>query len=460
MAVTPEEARRELDRRSQVTPEEARAELKRRGVSQPPTIFGGFPALGKTVAGLGDIGLTLGSGLLGRFAGGVAAAPVSLSDPEKSQQIFEKVSSGISVGPFTDVGKNILGSIAPAAEKLETGISDIFGALPGGPILQTIARTAVQAPLELLGLRGLTGFAKTPIKSAVVGPPAPPRVIPAVDDLFKSGSAAFERARRLGNGIKPESFQRFADRIIDLKEKSGLTVRINEKLHPQSHAVREEILAALDRGNGKVSFDDLVELRQIASDAAGTLDKADARIATILRKQIDSYVDSLGIDDVLGGNPVAAATSINEARGLWRRAIKGQTIEREIELAGVNANTFSGAGFENALRTQFKQLSRRIAKGTETGFTPAEVAMIRKVANGGTLDNLFRWVGKLAPTSVVSGGIGVGGGFALGGPVGAVAVPAIGLGSRAIATQRTISNAQNLSEAIRGGLLGLPIPPP
>lgn len=449
MATTPDEARQELAKRELAK----RAQITTR---PPPSRFGGLADTGKVV-GLGDIGLTLGSGLLARIIGGVAAAPVAFSDPETSKAILDKVSSGLTLGPFSEVGQKAFESVAPTAEKIETGIADIFDVIPGGPLPKTLARTAVQAPLEALGFRGLTNLAR-PSKPPVstVGPPSPPRAIPAVDDLFKSGSQAFDRARRLGGGIKPESYQRFADGIIDLKEKTGLTVRINEKLHPQSHAVREEILGALDRGNGQLSFDDLVELRQIASDAAGTLDKADARISTILRKQIDSYVDSLGADDVLGGNPTAAAASINEARGLWRRAIKGQAIEREIELAGINANTFSGAGFENALRTQFKQLSRRIAKGTETSFTPAEVAMIRKVANGGTLDNLFRWVGKLAPTGVVSGGFGGLGGFAIGGIPGALAVPAIGLGSRALATQRTITNAENLARSVRGGSL----PPP
>jgi len=425
------------------------------------TIYGGFPALGRSAAGALDVLGTLGSGLVGRLAGGVAAAPVSLSNPEESKAIFDKVSSGLTLGPFTDTGSDVLESIAPIAEKIDRGITDVFSHVPGGPVAQTIAKTAATAPLELLGGRALhSGLSKVG-PPATVGPPAPKNIIPEVGDLFKSGSQAFDRARNFGGGIKPESFERLANGINNLKEKSGLSVRINETLHPQSFAVRNEILDTIAKKGDSLSFDDLVELRQIASDAAGTKVPADARIATIMRKEIDSYVDSLSAKDMVGGNPRAASASLNEARDLWRRASKGKTIETEIELAGISANSFHGAGFENALRTQFKQLSRRIAKGHEPGFSPAEIEMIRKVANGGKLDNVFRWIGKLAPTGVVSGGLAGGAGYVAGGPLGAAAVLGAGAAARSIATQRTIGNANRASGLVRGtryntppGLLG------
>jgi hypothetical protein len=204
-----------------------------------------------------------------------------------------------------------------------------------------------------------------------------------------------------------------------------------------------------------VSFDDFIQLRQIASDAAGSSVPADARIGLLLRNKIDDHINSLSADDIAGGNAALAADSLKQGRELWRRARNSQEIDQAIELAGTNANTVTGAGFENALRLQFKALERRIIKGQLNTFNAAEKAAIRTAARGGPVDNLFRLVGKAAPTGIVSGGIGSGVGFALGGPAGAIAVPAIGTAARYLATNRGINNATRASEVVRtGGLLG------
>lgn len=455
MAVTAEQARAEL----------ARRELERRRASQPapeveaqpsgPTSMGLPDSRLRAITGGLDLLKTLGTGAVGGVAGGIAAAPVAFSDPEAAGQIYDKVSGAITLPPSTEPGKAALGAVAPYVEKADTALTDLAGKAPGGPVVQTALKSAPIAALELSGLRGLGALKPKP--SSFMGPPRPAYTVPKVDELFTQGSQAFDRARRLGGGIKAESIDKFRTNVLGLKERSGLGVRINEKLHPQSAAVRQEILNTLDRGD--ISFDDLIELRQIAADGAGAVDKADARISLLLRKQIDNYVDSLGADDVVGGDPAAAAASLNEARDLWSRASKGKTIDREIELAGINANSYHGAGFENALRTQFKQLSRRIAKGYEPGFTEAEVAMIRKVANGGPVDNLFRWIGKAAPTGIVSGGLAGGAGYLAGGPIGAAAVLGAGAAGRGLATKMTIGNANRASEAVRGGLLGVSPPP-
>ena len=85
--------------------------------------------------------------------------------------------------------------------------------------------------------------------------------------------------------------------------------------------------------------------------------------------------------------------------------------------------------------------------------------MIRKVANGGPVDNLFRWIGKAAPTGIVSGGLAGGAGYLAGGPIGAAAVLGAGAAGRGLATKMTIGNANRASEAVRGGLLGVSPPP-
>jgi hypothetical protein len=128
---------------------------------------------------------------------------------------------------------------------------------------------------------------------------------------------------------------------------------------------------------------------------------------------------------------------------------KSSVVGDAIEKAGVRAGQFSGSGFENALRTQFRQIAMNNKK--MRGFSAEEREAIKKVAMGGPLDNTMRMLGKLAPTGIVSGGIGASAGYAIGGPVGMAAVPAVGAAARKAATSLTNRNVQNLSELVRRG---------
>lgn len=441
MAVTPEQARAEL----------ARRELARRQSEQVTT----EPQSGAGVAGLhsvfqgakaaADVGASALQGLAARMAAGVAAAPVMFSDPEASQQIFGDVQSKLGRPPQTQEGQQLAERIAPVGEAIETGITDFFGMVPGGPIPQTIARTAVQAPFEALALKGLTA-------AATPKPAAPGALIPEVKDLYSVGRVAFNEARIKGGGIKPDSLVRASDKIRNLQNDIGLKIPFDKDVHGPAFVVRERLLRDLD--SGQIDFDELLTLRELAGDVAGNADRAISMRGVRMKNAIDDFVDSLGADDVLSGNPEQAAQALNSARKFWRDASVARSIEKEIELAGNRAGQFSGSGFENALRTQFRQLHARIIKGHERGFSPEEIAAIKKVVDGGTFENVSRFIGKLAPTGVVSGGIGAGGGFALFGPAGAVGVPAVGLLGRHLATRATINNARNaLNTPLKSSLL-------
>jgi hypothetical protein len=392
-----------------------------------------------------DLAKTAIPGVASRIGAGALAAPTMFSDPEASQQILEKYTR---MPPLvTPQGQGFAEGIAPIAEDIETGVTDLFGNVPGGPVAQAGARTAVQAPLELLGLRGLGSGAGAAANSIgrVPSAPAPGSFIPSVKDLFNSGRVAFTEARISGGGLKPEFLQRTANRIRNIKdEKTGLTVRFSERTNPIAHGLRQDILDDLD--SGSINFDDLMELRQQAGSVAGSMDASDARLGSILKNQIDDIIGSITPDDVLSGNPQRAAQSLETANKFWRDANAARTIEKEMELAANRAGQFSGSGYENALRTQFRQLHARIIKGRERGFKPNEVAAIKRVADGGPVENLLRYIGKLAPTGVVSGGAGAGLGYLLGGPIGAAVVPATGALGRLFATRSTIGNANRAME--------------
>ena len=122
-----------------------------------------------------------------------------------------------------------------------------------------------------------------------------------------------------------------------------------------------------------------------------------------------------------------------------------------IENAKLTAPNFTGSGYENALRTQFRTLAKNANK--MRGFSKTEQTAIERVAKGGPLENTLRMLGKFAPTGVVSTVMSGGAGAAIGGPVGAVALPAAGFAARQGATALTARNARAASELMRSGQL-------
>ena len=435
----------ELDKRTQEStvvdsppqfPSGGSVSLASEGVSKSGV--GGFL---RAVGGVGETALQVGSSAIATPIAGLAGIGSALIPGGKTgAERVAQVSSALTFQPRSEEGQLISQSLGEAFEGLDSKVTDALDT--GNPLVSTVLKTLLFGGPSALLL-------KRPVSAPSV---ARPSTVPTTAELFKSGSQAFSKARTLGEGIKRESFDRLANSVTNIKDNSGLSLRFNEVLHPKSSSARQEILNTIKKG--EVTFDDLMELRQIAQEAAGALDKGDAFRGVMLKNSLDDYVNSLGPKDVKGGNPTAAAASLNEARDLWSRASKAATIEEAIDIAGINANTVTGAGFENALRIQFKALSRRIRKGQERGFTPDEIKLIQRVATGGPVDNAFRLLGKLAPTGVVSGAASFGGGFAAGGLAGMIAVPAAGLLGRHIATKATIRNAGKASELARsGGLL-------
>jgi hypothetical protein len=387
---------------------------------------------------MGDLALSGARAGVGRFAGGLAAAPF-LTEPDKAQQVFGKVTeSPLFNRPLGTPEGQLLGEkLAPIGLAADRGITDVFGKIPGGPIPQTIARTAVQAPIEALALRGIGSAAK-----ASATPSAPPgAIIPEIKDLYAVGRVAFNEARINGASVRPQALTRAINRIEGLKNEAGLRIDFDPKLHPESYRLRQRLLEDFEAKN--IDFDELMTLRELAGDVAGSQLPRESFRGVKLKNIIDDFVDSLSPEDMVAGDPVRATQALKSARQFWRDASAARTIERQWNLAGIDADDFTGAGFENKLRIRFRQLSRRIEQGKEKGFTPEEVAAIKKVAAGGPVENLYRLVGKMAPTGVVSAGIGAGiGGMAFG-PAGFFGVPAVGALGRHLATRSTIRNAQD-----------------
>lgn len=260
---------------------------------------------------------------------------------------------------------------------------------------------------------------------------------PSVEALKDEAGQLYDAARASGVEMSQAGTTRLSDEMFDIARQEGL-VSPTGRVASSYPKIAEALRVFDDYAAGTMDVAQMQAVRRTLQDAAGSLDAGERRLGAVLLEKFDDVVEQ--------GVPELA-----EAASIYHRAKKGELIETAIELAASRAGQFSGSGFENALRTEFRNLDRQIIKGQLKGISDHEAEAIRKVANGGPIENALRLVGKLAPTGVVSAGIGGGAGFAAGGPVGAAAVMGTGAVARALATAAQARNAQVASALMRRG---------
>lgn len=364
-------------------------------------------------------------------------------------------------------GRAVLGGAAQALEPFDAPVRYLLNqALPGDPFVpleqatdQALTVAGVPEP-ETATERGVqdvsrfvTGFAggmglANKADDAVLGAlnlaKRAPAAAPTTSQLRQTANAAYKAADDAGLGIAPQSFERFAGRLNNMARSLG----VDRDIHPRATAALRRITEQADSGQ-PVRLEDFEILRKVTKAARSAPDASERKIGTAIVREMDDYINRIGGSDIVSGDPVAAREALTLARSAWSRMAKSETVQDAIEKAGVRAGQFSGSGFENALRTQFRQIAMNDKR--LRGFSPAEQAAIKKIAMGGPIDNAFRQLGKLAPTGVISAGMSTGAGYAFGGPIGAVALPVAGSGARKVATELTKKNVSNLDEMVRAG---------
>lgn len=363
-------------------------------------------------------------------------------------------------GSILPIGRTQEGNLVPALpEFLEGPRKAIMDLLDGRRTADQISGKEIFELGSLFAGSGPAagtgkGIARAAAEKEIVGPKAPVAAPPAPvasptapltgtpAEIQAMSKSYYKAAEDAGVVIKAESFKSLADALIQTAKNGGL----DETLTPNSVAVVKRLNKARSE---PLSFEKLDLLRQVATDAQTAARPSDKRIAGEIVSKIDDYIANLAGTDVISGDPKIAADTIVKARGLWSVVRKLETMEQMIESAKISAPNFSGSGFENAIRTEFRQLAK--SQKRLRYFSADEQAAIKKVAKGGPVENTARTVGKFAPTGVVSSVLSGGAGAAIGGPVGAVAVPAAGFVGRALATALTQRNVGKLKAIIRAG---------
>jgi len=187
-------------------------------------------------------------------------------------------------------------------------------------------------------------------------------------------------------------------------------------------------------------------IRDTLADARNATQGKERRIASKMLEEFDNFTSPL-------------APELDEARKISQRYLKAGKLENMRELGDIRAGQFTNSGTENAMRTEYRQLDRAIAKGQEPGWNAAEREAIGNISRGTPGQTMARNVGKLAPTGPVSfmacAGVPFLVGNAIGGPATGAAsagvASALGYGGEAVANAMQARNIQIAELLARSG---------
>ncbi|MBO9580333.1 MAG: hypothetical protein J7498_05530 [Sphingobium sp.] len=268
--------------------------------------------------------------------------------------------------------------------------------------------------------------------------------VPSVDDLKSQAKSLYDAVDNSGALLDPAQTANLASDVRAFLSKEGVISPKGSlsEVHPK---VKEALRLVDEYAGQTMDPAQMQTVRKVAANAAQSADASEARVGKVVRDIVDSHIDPVVPD-------------LARARDISSRYLQGQELEQARQLAGARAGQFSGSGFENALRTEYRGLDRGIVKG-QNMFDPAVVEAIMNVGRGTPASNFARGVGKLAPTGVVSSGLSAGVPFGIGTAVGGPALgSALSAGSlttgaigRKIATAMTDRNAQIAEILARNG---------
>ena len=363
--------------------------------------------------------------------------------PEPQQGLEQYVQAGTEA--LTGAGGQI--SLArQAAQQLASPVSrEVSQQLAQAPATQLAAApAATSAAMKTYEETGSpTAAMAAGVATGAAAGMRPRRIepIPTTEELGQQAARAYQRASEAGVVVKPESLQGFSEKVARKIAQEGYRPR----LQPQIAAVLDEIAT---EGATPSTLDQLDSLRQVIKVPTGDFsNKSQQRLANMMVREFDTFVENLGGKDLLAGDADRAVSALKEARQVYARNRKADFLEEVVNKADLSSTQYSQSGMENALRVQFRALAKNKTKMAQ--FSKEEQDQIRKIVKGDTLQNTLRFVGKFAPTGVVSAIPTVGAGFAS--PYLAAAVPAITYPARQAAESMSMANIDALMNMVRMG---------
>lgn len=218
-----------------------------------------------------------------------------------------------------------------------------------------------------------------------------------VDDLKAASNASYKKAEQAGVVFNKTGVNRLTRNIVDDLTKHGFDPA-NE---PGVMAVYRRLKGMKD---GNVTFKGLDTLRKVASNGFVPGNDSNNKVLSQIIGRIDELVDAADPATVLtGSDPKAAAAIIKEARSMWGRARKLETVEKAVTRGAQNAASQVNADTSRTTMGQLKKVLQSEAKSR--GFSPAEMKQLGTASGYSTGQRALHAVSGLLPRDKLSAGI-------------------------------------------------------
>lgn len=319
----------------------------------------------------------------GLFTGGAGAARTAVTIPRIAAESAAMAGVDATARARGDIGDRLTQGATGAAIGGATGalLGTAAQSLPGFQARRTAARQAARGP-DTDALRNEARQLYRQIDNAGLTYDAP----------VYSALPRDTRADLAVSGYDP-----------DLPEHASIAPLLNKL---------DNITAMTQANGGAVPFQQLQNLRTMATDVAASPSPGARRLAGIVRNNVDDFVENAQPSQGFMTGPQANNTWAN-ARDLWRRASKTDDLLWNVGKAERRAaSTASGGNEQNALRQNVRGMLDRADKpGRYNPFNDAETQAMQTVINGTPLQNRLRSFGNTFGGSgfapLVSGGASV-----------------------------------------------------
>jgi len=372
-----------------------------------------------------------------------AEEPGIVEQDVEIQQVKQEAAETLDIDPtfrrsmILPFGRNPDGDIVLAVPQFALDVARAI-AIPGRAARgeAITGREITEAALEFVGpaAKGLTALRRTTKAGKLTAQQIADA--PTSLDLTKASGLKFKGSKQSGAVLKPDEYVGF----LAGAERDLIQEGVDAKLHPKLTAVFDAITKKMGQ---ELDATELHKVRRTIGIATESIEPDEARIARVLRDNFDDFVENL-----------PGTAQWVEARGLYIKARKAETVERAIIKA-----SRSGTGLENGLRIQFRSLLNNPRK--IRNFSSDEKKAMEAIVAGDFTTNALKKIGRLsfgtgAQSGFLGGTIGVGAGSIIGGPAGAMIAPMVGLAAQKGA-QRKTQKAANLLGALVGGVRPEPI---
>lgn len=269
------------------------------------------------------------------------------------------------------------------------------------------------------------------------------------EQLKGAAHAAYQQADDAGVILRPEAMQRVSREVQnDLAE-----MAYDPAMQPALRPVMDRLNSA---GEGNITMKGVDTIRKMAGNAYDPMNRSQSAMAGKVSGRLDDMLDQLSPSDVLTGNADEGVAALKNAREMYQRGRKLETVDDLIEKAGLRAgSTGSGGNVENATRQNLRRMLDN--PKLKRGMTADEQAQLKKAVLGTPTNNALRLAGKLSPQ-----GNGLMMALGLGGSAIApqVALPAMAVGAAAKKGSEAVTakNVEKLRNLIASGGKAPPMP--